>query len=64
MTNAQNLDKQLKEKILKYRRKISKSGLETLGFNVSPLSAQLCGLADSLLLYPQKGNVVGMHKTM
>lgn len=62
MTNAQNLDKRLKEEILKYRRKISKSGLEKLGFTVSPLTAQLCGLAESLLLYLQNGVVVGMDK--
>lgn len=50
MRNAQNLDKQWKKEILKYRRKTSKSRLENLGFNVSPLTARLCGLADSLLL--------------
>lgn len=42
MTNAQNLNEQLKEETLKYRRKISKSRLGNLGFLMSALSPPSC----------------------
>lgn len=59
MTNAQDLKEQLKEETLKYRRKISNSGLGNLGLNVSSPPVHLC-LADSPLLYLQNGVVARM----
>lgn len=55
MANGQNWNEQLKEESLTCKRPIGTSGLGNWGFNVCPLTAQLCGLADFLLLYLQMG---------